>query len=53
MRTILNAVIIVLLSFVLASCTYYSYYSAGTRDHYSLTDDDIKQVQFYNSQGFG
>ncbi len=52
MRTILNAVIIVLLSFVLASCTYYSYYSAGTRDHYSLTDDDIKQVQFYNSQGF-
>lgn len=52
MKTILNAVIIVLLSFVLVSCTYYSYYAAGTRDYYALTDDDIKKVQFYNSQAF-
>ena len=52
MRSIINAVIIILLSFILISCTHYRYYTTGTRDYYSLTDEDIKKLQFYNSQPF-
>jgi len=49
MRSLFNTVIIIFLSVVLSSCIHYVPFTSNLKERYSLTNDDIKNIQFYLS----
>ena len=49
MRPLINTLVMILLSLFLSSCVHYVPFTSNLKEKYALTNDDIKNVQFYLS----